>query len=45
MTPPQHLINIWPHPHGIVKVHLCVGTQELGERYRLKDKSKVRGDF
>ena len=32
LTPPQDLINFWPHPHGIVKVHLCVGTEELRER-------------
>ena len=32
LTPPQYLINFWPHPHGIVKVHLCVGTYELRER-------------
>ena len=41
MTPPQHLINFWPHPHGIVKVHLCVGTQELRERYRLSSAPKI----
>ena len=41
MTPPQHLINFWPHPHGIVKVHFCVGTQELRERYRLSSAQKI----
>ena len=41
MTPPQHLINFWPHPHGIVKVHLCVGTQELQEKYRLRSAPKI----
>ena len=28
-------------PHGIVKVHLCVGTQELQERYRLSSAPKI----
>ena len=35
------LIDIWPHPHSIVKVHLCVGTQELQERYRLSSTPKI----
>ena len=33
--------SFWPHPHGIVKVHLCVGTQELQERYRLSSAPKI----
>ena len=41
MTPLQHLINFWPHPQGIVKVHLCVGTQELRERYHLSSAPKI----
>ena len=32
----------WPHPHGIVKVHLCVGTHdELQQRYRLRSAPKI----
>ena len=42
MTAPQHLIKFWPHPHGIVKVHLCVGTHdELQQRYRLRSAPKI----
>ena len=35
------LINIGHTSHGIVKVHLRVGTQELQERYRLSSAPKI----